>query len=200
MVEATVGANLALEGWKELDGDKDELFGVDLFDKDDLYVFPQFCFSFGGLSEGFCLAEESPEDDDDEDDDDRLAGRAINGTDGHLLARQGPMGDRTISLDCDNKKEHAWPVLQYPQPATLREDGSIPIAKPNVPCEKSKENCDIKEADITLIWDDMTQRSVVEKDNRDWFTTTKQKRWDGKPSSCPHSPQGSCIEESADTF
>ncbi|KAL2783974.1 hypothetical protein BJX66DRAFT_344471 [Aspergillus keveii] len=180
MVEATVGAKLALEGWKELDGDKDELFGVDLFDKDDLYVFPQFCFSFGGLSEGFCLAEESPEDDDDEDDDDRLAGRAINGTDGHLLARQGPMGDRTISLDCDNKKEHAWPVLQYPQPATLREDGSIPIAKPNVPCEKSKENCDIEEADITLIWDDMTQRSVVEKDNRDWFTTTKQKRWDAE--------------------
>ncbi|KAL2808272.1 hypothetical protein BJX63DRAFT_436259 [Aspergillus granulosus] len=189
MVEATVGANLALEGWKELDGDKDELFGVDLFDKDDLYVFPQFCFSFGGLSDNFCLAEESLEeeddDDDDEDDDDRSPNkRAIDIIDHRLFPRQNSdRQNRTVRLACDNVKkaaEHPIQLLDYPRPANIRLDTDVPIAKPTVPCWKSEKNCPIKNATVTIITTDLEERAIVEEQNRDWFVTEKEKRWDSE--------------------
>ncbi|KAI9369634.1 hypothetical protein BJX61DRAFT_549462 [Aspergillus egyptiacus] len=193
MVEASVGASLELEGWHELDGDREELFDVDLFTKDDLYVFPQFCFSFGGLSDGFCLAEESLEeeeededdDDDDDDDDDRAAEkRAIQQTDRRLSTRQDPdRQGRTVRLACDNEQraaQHPIQLLDYPRPADIRTDTDVPIAKPTVPCWKSEKNCAPKDADIVIVTEDQEERAIVEEHNRDWFFTEKEKRWDSE--------------------
>ncbi|KAF9888514.1 hypothetical protein FE257_008621 [Aspergillus nanangensis] len=192
MVESTVGASLALEGWKELDGDHDPLFEVELFKKDDLYVFPQFCFDFDTVTSGFCLAEESDEELIEEEAN-AVAERKRDTT--ALVSRQDPDKERKpIYPECDKTAasgadKHPVLVLQYPRPAAMRDDEGVPIAVPSIPCSKDSGPCKPSDGDVTIVlnsYDDddddrkNNKRSRVERDNRDWFVTEKQKRWDAE--------------------
>lgn len=150
-IEAMVGADLDLEGWKEVDGNKEELFEVNIFEKPDIFTFPPVCFSFGEISEGYCLPKEPAEDDDDDVD---LAGNfrrdyeqptgteqpALTRTINELVPRQGLDG-RVYPIKCNSSCKAK--LLSYPYPTELDQyvETPIPIIIPDVPCADAEGDC-----------------------------------------------------------
>ncbi|CEL10651.1 hypothetical protein ASPCAL13767 [Aspergillus calidoustus] len=56
-IDSTVGANLVLEGWGEVVGQRVPLANATLLDAPDLFIFPQVCEAFATPPEGYPLAE-----------------------------------------------------------------------------------------------------------------------------------------------
>lgn len=163
-IGATVGADLDLEGWKELDGGRDTLFEVDIFEKPDIFTFPPVCLSFGDVSDGYCLPQELPELDDDDDSDDggnfKRDDEQPTRTTNELAPRQAK--DRDYKLDCEtNKQAYA---LDYPKPTTLINHTAdpIPIIIPDVPCADAAENCEPNDGKPKVVTtQDEQQRAAV---------------------------------------
>ncbi|KGQ02180.1 hypothetical protein PAAG_11136 [Paracoccidioides lutzii Pb01] len=179
-IEAKVGVDLGLEGWKELDGDKEKLFDVTLFKKDDLYTFPRICLSVDKLSPGYCYAEEADEDydktEDDEEGELKRRGRAIaiRNTRFDLASRQAP-GDRKYYALCDSSKANTIPVLQYHGPTELKDNVKIPIIVPEVPCPDNSEDCEPDTSIAILQGDDTAdERAIVQTDNADGDYTKRK--------------------------
>ena len=157
-LDATVGVDLDLEGWKEVDGVRDILFDVGLYENPDILTFPPVCVSFGAVSEGYCLPEEeddAPEDSPDSTNNKRaLVGRSLNN---QLVSRQSETS-RKYNLACDKSKQVV--VLSYSDPSVLKNDVRVPIVVPSFPCPDSTEDC-LPNANITVITTPAEQRAIV---------------------------------------
>ncbi|KAL4935925.1 hypothetical protein BDV06DRAFT_233838 [Aspergillus oleicola] len=134
-IDASVGANLALEGWKELNDDRDTLFTAILFEKDDLYEFPS-CLFFGTPSEGYCLPE-LPED-----------GMLHEELSEEEIAEDEEMGElSTRSLDIVELKKrpsgqgYKYKVLRYNTPTALQTEVTVPIVIPLISCNPGERGC-----------------------------------------------------------
>ncbi|KAF1810764.1 hypothetical protein P152DRAFT_515569 [Eremomyces bilateralis CBS 781.70] len=53
-LDVDLGAELELEGWTEIDGKRNVLFEVDLYENDQLYQFPVLCLGLGESNDGTC--------------------------------------------------------------------------------------------------------------------------------------------------
>ncbi|KAL4879335.1 hypothetical protein BJY04DRAFT_229120 [Aspergillus karnatakaensis] len=172
-IEASIGANLKLEGWKELDGSKDILFDATLFEKEDLYEFPQFCLSFSELSEGYCLPEDPvPGEENVEEDEpaDSLAVRSTADISIHVK-RQRPSNRDPIYLTCGTGKDHSYRVLRYNGPSVLKTNNDVPIIHPKVSCKPSETDC-LPNTDIEVLTDQGRAAVFVKRqgDKRTWAT------------------------------
>ncbi|KAL4898655.1 hypothetical protein BDV59DRAFT_206929 [Aspergillus ambiguus] len=194
-VDASVGANLALEGWKELDGDKDTLFGVSLFDTDDLFEFPQLCLGFEETSDGYCPGEE-----DVEWATDASLGTANKRstfeepptkTSHALLPRQSQSSRRPYHVECDASKTYPITVLNYPQPGSIRLNTDVPIIKPQVTCAPMADDCE-PYADNEIIWGPASDRAFVRQDNAA-SSSTEARTW-----ATEHIYEGNWIKEYLD--
>ncbi|KAL5339944.1 hypothetical protein BJX70DRAFT_397184 [Aspergillus crustosus] len=180
-VDASVGANLKLEGWKELDGSKDILFDATLFEKEDLYEFPQFCLSFGELSEGYCLPE-APEDDDvfeeltEEEiaEDDEMGEPLLIRSTTDLstyVKRQRQSSRKRIFLDCGTGRDYKYRVLQYNGPTALQTNVNVPIVLPEVSCNAGERGCVPDTGIKVLTTNDRAAVFIKEDgDSRTWST------------------------------
>lgn len=175
-IDSTVGANLALEGWAEVDGDRNTLAQVTLVDAPDLFTFPQVCLAFGELSEGYCLAEGDAEEEEDStgsNNNKRAALPAPSKTETgmittarhHLEPRQSADESRSYQLACDKDGEYIFNALRYYPPSRIRTNTNVPIIKPDVECAESND-C-VPDTGITVIKDIKQDRAVVRKDNGD---------------------------------
>ncbi|KAL2858471.1 hypothetical protein BJY01DRAFT_230672 [Aspergillus pseudoustus] len=183
-IDSTVGVNLALEGWGEVDGDRVTLADVTLVDAPDLFTFPQVCVAWGGLSEGYCLAEEAEEEKDDDEaesnsttttkkkraapptettDSDLTATRTRSEI-AHYLAPRQSASDRDYTLSCDTAGDHRFFALNYPGPRDVRENTKVPIIKPLVSCSDTAKDC-VPDTGIEVVTTNMTDRAVVRRDN-----------------------------------
>ncbi|KAL3455622.1 hypothetical protein BJX64DRAFT_294884 [Aspergillus heterothallicus] len=197
-IDSTVGVNLALEGWAEVDGDRVTLADVTLLDAPDLFTFPQVCVAWGGLSEGYCLAEEAEDEKDEEDteteasnkkkraaiaapptetdtgNDSDLSATETSAISHFLAPRQSP-SDRKYTLTCDTNTDHRFAALNYPSPAQARKNTDVPIIKPLVSCSDTARDC-VPDTGVEVITTDVTDRAVVRRDNansnepRSWAT------------------------------
>lgn len=178
-IDSTVGANLALEGWAEVDGDRNTLAQVTLVDAPDLYTFPQVCFAFGDLSEGYCLAERDAEDEESStgSNNNNKRGAALPApsktepdsitttTEHHLKPRQSIDKNRSYQLACDEEGKYIINALKYYPPSSIRTNTNVPIIKPGVECADTKD-C-VPDTGITVITKNKQDRAVVRKDNND---------------------------------
>lgn len=190
-LEADVGVDLSLEGWKELDGDKDKLFGVTLFETDDLYEFPELCLSFDDVSEGYCAGEEEDDDDDDDDDDDALDKRSEDITPTNvittpsktsvgLVSRQNTDSSRKpYYVSCDGSKSSPISVLRYPGPGEIRLDTDVPIIKPKATCGSRESNCPPEATGLDVVTSPETARAFVQDDTD---SPSERRRWSSKCS------------------
>ncbi|PGH08063.1 hypothetical protein GX51_01505 [Blastomyces parvus] len=165
-LDVMVGADLDLEGWREIDGDRKKLFDVDIFEKPDIFVFPQLCLGFDDVAPGYCLGGKKEEDDEDDDDD---PGHYVRGRRARLprtlspplSPRQDPdTGRDPIPMKCDKTK--AVQILKYPSPVDLAKDTRVPIFVPNIPCGEASEDC-WPNANISVITEPLEQRAVVDQ-------------------------------------
>lgn len=161
-----VGVDLDLEGWEEIDGHRKTLFDVDIYEKPDIFVFPQVCLGFDDVAPGYCLGGKKEEDDEDDDDD---PGHYVRGRRARiprtlspaLSPRQDPdTGREPIPLKCDKKK--AVQILKYPSPIELAKNTAVPIFVPNIPCGEASEDC-WPNANITVITEPLEQRAIVDQ-------------------------------------
>jgi hypothetical protein len=76
-IDVMVGADLDLEVWKEVDGKRQNFYDVDIFEDEDIFVFPRLCFAFGEISEGFCYDDDVDADEESDDDEGDSLKRAI---------------------------------------------------------------------------------------------------------------------------
>lgn len=162
-IEAMVGADLDLEGWKELDGDRNTLFEVDIFENPDIFTFPPLCLSFGDVSDGYCLPKKVPQeaDDDDEGNLKRDHEQPPRTTDA-LVPRQAVDPKRDpFPLGCNSSME--VPVLRYPGPSDLGHysDEPVPIIFPSVPCADAAKNCRPNSAITVMTTQDEDQGAAI---------------------------------------
>lgn len=161
-----MGADLDLEGWREIDGKRKTLFDVDIFEKSDLYTFPQVCLAFGDVAPGYCLGGQPEENDEDDDDDPghyvrRRRGRTVRTIAHGLSSRQEPDKQRDpIPLKCDRAK--TVQILKYPSPVALARNTAVPIFVPNIPCGEASEDC-WPNANISVITDPIDERAIVDQ-------------------------------------
>ncbi|KAL4925696.1 uncharacterized protein BDV17DRAFT_300217 [Aspergillus undulatus] len=182
-IDANVGANLVLEAWRELSDNRDTLFTATLFEKDDLYEFPQSCLSFGTLSEGYCLPElpvdgmlyeELTEEEIAEDEEmGELTARSLGMID--LEKRQRQHSRRPIYLNCGSGEDYKYKVLRYNSPTALQTEVTVPIVIPLVACSPGTRGC-VPDTDIEVLTqeDGLVPRAAVfvkeEGDTRTWST------------------------------
>ncbi|KAK2789135.1 hypothetical protein FQN53_002359 [Emmonsiellopsis sp. PD_33] len=171
-LDVNVGADLDLEAWREIDGDRKTLFDVDIFEKPDLYTFPQVCLAFDDVAPGYCLGGQPEEDDEDDDDDPDhfvkklrgIRGMSTRPLDYELTPRQDPdTGRNPIAVKCDKSKKVT--ILKYPGPTELAtdKDEKVPIIVPEgISCGEASENCD-PNVNITVITDQDGQRAIVDQ-------------------------------------
>ncbi|OJD13258.1 hypothetical protein AJ78_06265 [Emergomyces pasteurianus Ep9510] len=165
-LDVMVGADLDLEGWREIDGDRKTLFDVDIYEKPDIFVFPQLCLAFGDVAPGYCLGGKKEEDDEDDDDD---PGHYVRGRRGRIprtishgvSRRQDPdTGRKPIPLKCDKSK--TVQILKYPGPVDLAKNPAVPIFVPNIPCGEASEDC-WPNANISVITEPLEERAIVDQ-------------------------------------
>ncbi|KAG5296640.1 hypothetical protein I7I48_05528 [Histoplasma ohiense] len=165
-LDVMVGVDLDLEGWEEIDGHRKTLFDVDIYEKPDIFVFPQVCLGFDDVAPGYCLGGKKEEDDEDDDDD---PGHYVRGRRARiprtlspaLSPRQDPdTGREPIPLKCDKKK--AVQILKYPSPIELAKNTAVPIFVPNIPCGEASEDC-WPNANISVITEPLEQRAIVDQ-------------------------------------
>ncbi|PGH09671.1 hypothetical protein AJ79_05637 [Helicocarpus griseus UAMH5409] len=165
-LDVMVGADLDLEGWREIDGDRKNLFDVDIFEKPDIYVFPQMCLAFGDVAPGYCLGGQPEEDDEDDDDDPshfvrRRRKLPTSPIYQGLKRRQDEdTGRDPIPLGCDKSK--TVKILKYPGPTDLAQNTAVPIFVPNIPCGEASEDC-WPNANISVITTPAAQRAIVDQ-------------------------------------
>lgn len=154
-LELDVGAEIGLEAWKEIDGDKDVLFEHVLFSDYEVLELPDICLSFGDAPEGACMPDmddetaqwwdnevdadrEEDEDEEDDDDDDDAMKRAVLAP--RASRRQSGTRWEYYYMECDPRNQTAnrhskWPIRlkPYPKPTAIEDRGeaglSVPIMK-----------------------------------------------------------------------
>ncbi|EGE78391.1 hypothetical protein, variant [Blastomyces dermatitidis ATCC 18188] len=165
-LDVMVGADLDLEGWREIDGKRKTLFNVDIFEKPDIFVFPQLCLGFDDVAPGYCLGGKKEEDD---EDDDNHPGHYVRGRRARIPGtlsppvsrRQDPdTGRNPIPMKCDKKK--TVQILKYPSPVDLSKDTRVPIFVPDIPCGEASEDC-WPNANISVITVPLEQRAIVDQ-------------------------------------
>ncbi|KAI9369062.1 hypothetical protein BJX61DRAFT_180761 [Aspergillus egyptiacus] len=179
-LDASVGADLSIEGWKEVDGDRDTLFGVTLFETDDLYEFPQLCLSFDDVSVGYCPGEveddEEDDDDDDEDEEDALNKRSDgilphkmplipSKTTDDLVPRQEPTGPNPVGSPlyaaCGTGRSSPIRTLEYPRPTAVRLDTGIPAIQPKATCAPRESACPPEATGLDVIKGPVEDRAFL---------------------------------------
>lgn len=183
-----VGADLSLEGWKEVEGDKDKLFEVDIFNKPDIYTFPTVCFSFGDISEGYCLPEEAPQGGDDVDEPDVVERSVDDGDADDIVERSNELAARShkgkkYKLGCDPDKIVRAPP--YPAPSELTKytgTPPIPIIVPDVPCADAEEDCKPNTGITVTNTTDRDMTAVIDNTFKKKNEPESQMRWNCKPS------------------
>ena len=191
-IGASVGVDLGIEAWKELDGDKDSLYEATLFEKPDLFEFPSLCMGSDEVSEDYCPAEPDPDDVDEvpvppELEESESTKRDLDGF-SELAKRQGKSSRTAMYATCARKDEK-WPivVLDYKGPEELKLVKEVPIFKPAVHCApKTRRRCR-PDTKITKITGDSQQRSTVRNQiHRDNKPESKTKRtWASTSASGP---------------
>ncbi|KAL3446136.1 hypothetical protein BJX65DRAFT_319041 [Aspergillus insuetus] len=193
-IDSTIGANLALEGWGEVDGDRVTLADVTLVDAPDLFTFPQLCVAFADLSDGYCLAEEAEDEIDEAEGEsspnnrkrDDLSIIAIESTKttrdltvtstdefSHYLAPRQSASRRGYNLACDPDGDHRFFALNYPRPGAVRTNTKVPIIKPLVSCSDTATDC-VPDSKVEVIKTNMQDRAVVRSDNSN---SSEPRRW-----------------------
>ncbi|KAF2686047.1 hypothetical protein K458DRAFT_402587 [Lentithecium fluviatile CBS 122367] len=139
-LDIDLGAELELTGWTEIDGDKNVLFEVDLFKKDDIFEFPPFCLGLGSDNPGSCSAVIDEEDaewyNNEVDDPVTALARLRRIPLRRMLAQRRPVPRRSISapptptlekrarrsgyyMSCDSKKNYRIYMKDYNGPEHL---------------------------------------------------------------------------------
>jgi hypothetical protein len=147
-LDASVGAQLVLEGWDEINGAKDVFLTVDLFNSPTIFSFPELCFSFGSASPGTC--SDVPDDDNEAqyEDNEVVSGEKRKRSGGCLIPRddftkRGELVPRAPNrrrnpyhLTCDKTSEALIYVQQYPGPTKVKNDPNraAPIMEPGIAC------------------------------------------------------------------
>lgn len=150
-----LGAELALEGYTELDGKRNELFDVDLFVSDEIFHFPVICKSFGDAPPGSCAVDVPADDlewyENEVTNDGALPSRrrrslptpeeSVVAAPKDLSRRRSVLekrAGRTYNLDCDAGKKHTIVLKDYPVPKEIRDDGNtpnpVPLFDPMIKC------------------------------------------------------------------
>ncbi|KAL3480821.1 hypothetical protein BJX99DRAFT_254154 [Aspergillus californicus] len=181
-IDSTIGVNLALEGWGEVDGDRVTLADVTLLDAPDLFTFPQVCVAWADLSEGYCLEEDAEDEKDQAETEsnstanekrDLAITRTTSTEVSHYLETRQSVTRRNYTLACDADGDYRFFVLRYPPPGQVRENPKVPIIKPLVSCSDTAKDC-VPDTGVEVITTDMTDRAVVRRENAD---SNEPRRW-----------------------
>lgn len=150
-----LGAELALEGYTELDGKRNELFDVALFVSDELFHFPVICKSFGDAPSGSCAVDVPAEDlewyENEVTNDGGLPSRrrrSLSSSADTVVAelidlsrRRAPLekrAGRKYVLECDAGENHKIVLKDYPYPKDIRDAGKtpnpVPLFDPQIKC------------------------------------------------------------------
>jgi hypothetical protein len=157
-----VGADLDLEVWKEVDGNRQNFYDIDIFEDEDIFVFPRLCFSFGEMSPGFCYDddEQYADDVDDDDDDDNLK-RAVVLPPSRMMRRDVQLPP-TRTVELVKREENSYTIscsptpdpvtgaktplvvnmVSYPQAAALNAKSGALRYNIDVPCDDLDEECE----------------------------------------------------------
>ncbi|KAI9367152.1 hypothetical protein BJX61DRAFT_547760 [Aspergillus egyptiacus] len=144
-IEASVGANLMLEGWKELDGGRDILFYSNrktytssLISASPLASSQKATVSVRNPKRGWMGFEElDPEEITEDEEMGELAARSMDVT--SLTKRQRQSSPNKIFLDCGGGTQLKYRVLNYSTPYLLHDNESVPMVVPLVGCGQQKD-------------------------------------------------------------
>jgi len=158
-LELDLGAEVGLEAWKELNGNKDVFFEQVIFSDYEVIELPELCISFGGAPEGACLPdmdsdavrawydnEVNPYRGGDDGDDFTAAKANTSVAPAHAARAQLERRAKDdaewdyYNLDCDPRNRKAGrhsnykiKLKGYPSPTDIQERGeaglSVPIMK-----------------------------------------------------------------------
>ena len=157
-LELDLGAEIGLEAWKELNGNKDVFFQQVIFSDYEVIELPELCISFGDAPEGACIPDMDSEamsawyDNEvdpfvEEDDDDFAADVAKTGSNGttpalhargELVRRaRGDAAWEYYNLECDprnrNTSQHSKFKIKlkpYPLPSAIEDRGEAGLSVP----------------------------------------------------------------------
>ncbi|KAH8816950.1 hypothetical protein F5884DRAFT_665295 [Xylogone sp. PMI_703] len=148
-IDASLGADLLLEGWDEVNGDKDVFLSVHLFDDPDVYTFPEVCFGFDFATPGSCIFV--PDSGEEEVYAEIEIESGLNKRNALLMPQiysrgldersrlmpRAPNRKRGYTLACDSGKTQIIYVQTYPTGPTARNRDTsrlLPIMEPQIPC------------------------------------------------------------------
>ncbi|KAF2748758.1 hypothetical protein M011DRAFT_457470 [Sporormia fimetaria CBS 119925] len=156
-LDVSLGAELELIGWNEIDGKRNNLFDVDIYENEHVYDFDPLCFAFGDAKPGSCSLRPDVEYEDDMLD--RMTKRSgyIGGPSArarNVVERQemGIMGrPRKYALDCAPAGRTDWDVIiqSYPSPAEIIRDrdqagrpapSGVPALFPLIACSATDDD------------------------------------------------------------
>jgi len=163
-LDISLGVEVSLEAWGEVDGKRKTFFDVDLYENDNIYSFPSICKSWGGddgEAEGSCAIDLEPEDELwykvevlGENSDPALRKRTpmespleIGSMAGfeptRVEARQDIAilaGEQVYSLECDPSSPPQWPIRMKAHDLPLKIVSNNEAPNP-VPIMKSLLGC-----------------------------------------------------------
>lgn len=173
--DATLGAKLGLQGYTEVNGDRDVFLDLTIYEAPELYTFPELCLDFDDQTPGPCVHDQSiPSDPIDayppggyiesEDEEAGVSKRSVA-----LVKRDensaAPGRERKpYYLACDKKKDFSIRPQKYQSPTDLRQKKGVPIMKPGMSCIKSEsETCPADEWTMEPLPEDATddERAIV---------------------------------------
>jgi hypothetical protein len=164
-LELDVGAEIGLEAWKEINGDKDVLFEHVLFSDHEILELPDICLSFGDPPDGSCIPdmeeEEMAEWWDNEVDPGLEADEVDGFTKRAVLVSRAKRRSRTedkkwkyYNMECDPRDRKAdvhskWPIWlkEYPGPTEIKNNNhaGIPVPIMNIGIKGCKNPTNIND-------------------------------------------------------
>lgn len=133
-MDASLGASLVLEGYDEVDGEKNVFLQLPLFSDPDIYTFPELCLAFSTISSGYCYA---PLYGDDPETTDGTTVVTWEKRDLVSLEERdlSTRTNRSYTLKCDAAPKQYIYVQKYPSPQVLKSVPGVPIIEPLIRCE-----------------------------------------------------------------
>lgn len=155
-LNVALGAEIELIAWDEIDGNRHNIFEVDLYENDEIFKFPPLCIFFGSETPGSCAVTPDVEDEEDLPSKARRSGY-IGGSTGMVSrspqANDPPVGvfarARRYFMACDNTnhknpivlKEHYLPgeIIDKDEAGVA---GGVPVLYPLLSCaDTSPDDC-----------------------------------------------------------
>lgn len=170
--DATLGVKLGLQGYTEVNDDRDVFLDLTIFEAPELYTFPELCLDFDEQSPGACIPEQNFFDPIDSylpdgygESDDQEAG--VSKRSGALVKRDEASAAnwnkrKPYFLDCDTKKEFSIRPQKYQGPSDLKHVKGVPIMKAGMSCSQDNSTkCPAHQWTIEPLPEDPTEEELA---------------------------------------